>query len=338
MNQFGRLFRVHCFGSSHGPFIGAMIDAPKPGLDLCVADFDQALRRRRGGVLGTTSRVESDQPNLISGWVDGKTTGAPLTLLFENQHQRSGDYQPLEAFYRPGHADWTAQVKYQGYQEKAGGGIFSGRMTLALVAAGVVAKKQLLPQIRIHARMVEVGGVSVENEHDPQIEAMMLACRKAGDAVGGIVECCCEGVPAGWGEPFFDSVESLIAHAVFSIPGVRGVEFGDGFSAARMKASQHNDRYVGPNGQTDKNGAGGINGGITNGNPLVFRVAFKPTNSIEMIQSTWNHETQEMAPLQIKGRHDTCFALRTPVVVESVAAMVLADLQLLSGCGNTCSR
>lgn len=338
MNQFGQFFRVQCFGSSHGPCVGVTIDAPAAGLVLSEADFEAALERRRGGKPGTTSRVEADRPIIVSGCLNGKTTGGPLTLLFENKNHRSEDYDGLTQIFRPGHADWAAEVKYKGFQEKAGGGIFSGRMTLTLVAAGVVARKQLLSSIRIRARVLEVGGMPVDSEDDAELQSLLRTCQQEGDSVGALVECVCEGVPAGWGEPFFNSVESVLAHAVFSIPGVRGIEFGDGFKATAMRGSEHNDPYVADGGRTQKNGAGGVNGGITNGNPIVFRVAFKPTSSIACPQQTWDEHRQQMTALRIGGRHDVCFALRTPVVVESVAAMVLMDFQCANECGNTCIR
>lgn len=333
MNQFGRYFRITCFGSSHGPCIGVTLDAPAAGIPLSATDFQEAVSRRRGGTLGTTSRVEADVPVFLSGLMDGCTTGAPLTMIFENKEQRSQDYKALGQVARPGHADWVAGVRYQGFQETAGGGIFSGRMTLALVAAGVIAKKMLPSSIAIQAKVVELGGFPVREMDDPVVKSLLEQCRQEGDSLGAVVECSCEGVPVALGEPFFDSVESMMAHAVFSIPGVRGVEFGDGFQAARMRGSQHNDPYVGPEGKTAKNGAGGVNGGLTNGNPVVFRVAFKPTSSIPKQQKTWDMESQAMVDLSIRGRHDVCFALRTPVVLESVAALVLLDL-VLAGRGS----
>ena len=220
---------------------------------------------------------------------------------------------------RPGHADFTANVKYGGFQDPRGGGHFSGRLTLPVVAAGVVAKK-VLEDIEIKAELVEVGGCA-DSGRWPEL---LAAAAAEGDSLGGVVQCTATGLPIGLGEPFFDSVESLISHAVFSIPGVRGIEFGDGFAASRMKGSEHNDPF-GPDGPV-KNGAGGVNGGITNGAPLVFRVAFKPTSSIAKAQRTWNFAEEKEDTLRIKGRHDVCFALRTPVIVEAMTAIVLADL------------
>lgn len=320
------------FGESHGPAVGAVLDGVKAGIPLSAEDFRTDLLRRKSGAAGTTPRIESDQPEFLSGLFEGRTTGAPLTILFRNENTRSGDYTTLQGLPRPGHADYTARVKWDGFHDPRGGGHFSGRLTLPVVAAGVVAKKMC--EYTFKARLVEVGGVSGRNraDEDGPSEIWKDALEKAmreGDSLGGIVECRIDGVPAGLGEPFFDPVESLLAHAMFAIPGVRGVEFGDGFQAARMKGSEHNDPFVrdGEAVKPAKNGAGGINGGLTNGGPLVFRVAFKPTSSIAKEQLTLNLATGRQESLRVPGRHDTCFALRTPVIVEALAAVVLADLR-----------
>ena len=319
MNTFGRIFRVSVFGESHGDFIGVTIDGVPEGIDLSVDDFSEDIARRKAGAPGTSPRTEGDEPQIVSGLFDGHTTGAPLTILFRNQNTRPDDYQDFDAIPRPGHADYVASVKWDWANDPRGGGHFSGRMTLPIVAAGVVAKK-VLEGITFDAHLCEVGGCG--NLH--KWPSMLEAAAAEGDSLGGVVECVVSDLPIGLGEPFFDSVESLISHAVFSIPGVRGIEFGDGFKAARMKGSEHNDPF-GPEGPV-KNGAGGVNGGITNGAPLYFRVAFKPTSSISRPQRTWNFATEQMDTLEIKGRHDVCFALRTPVIVEAMAAIVLADL------------
>ena len=339
MNTFGRIFRVSIFGESHGEEIGVVMDGVEPGIDLQESDFARDIDRRRSGAKGTTPRVEADEPHILSGVFEGHTTGAPLTIVFKNTNTRSQDYSKLIDVPRPGHADFTANVKYGGFQDPRGGGPLSGRLTLPLVAAGVVAKKILAEtiseetnghvQFRCNARLVEIGGIADETRW----EAALDAAQQEGDSLGGIVECTVDGIPAGLGEPFWDSVESRLSHALFAIPGVRGVEFGDGFAAARMKGSEHNDCFT-PDGIDGHEGlvtpatnhAGGINGGITNGNPLVFRVAFKPTSSISKAQRTFDFAAGEMTELRVPGRHDTCFALRTPVVVEAMAAIVLADL------------
>jgi chorismate synthase len=402
MNAFGNIFRVSIFGESHGEEIGVVVDGLAPGIPLSEADFAADIARRRSGAKGTTPRVEADEPHILSGVYDGYTTGAPLAIVFYNTNTHSQDYEALQSIPRPGHADYTANLKYGGFQDPRGGGHFSGRLTLPVVAAGVIAKKLLFAtiagatrgrvQFRCDAKLVEIGGLA-----DPAAwDAALDAAQKEGDSLGGVVECTVSGVPAGLGEPFWDSVESRLSHALFAIPGVRGVEFGDGFAAARMKGSEHNDVYApagcghhghgggchGHDGDHEgcgghghggcheagadqgscchehgedheggchghgeghheggccghrrgglvtpaTNHAGGVNGGITNGNPLVFRVAFKPTSSIAKAQETYDFAKGEMTSLQVPGRHDTCFALRTPVIVEAMAAIVLADL------------
>ncbi len=353
MDSFGRKFRVSIFGESHGEAIGVVLDGVQPGIPLSPEDFSKDILRRKSGAKGTTPRIETDEPQILSGVYDGYTTGAPLAIVFRNLNTRSGDYRLFRDVPRPGHADYTASIKWLDFNDPRGGGHFSGRLTLPIVAAGVVAKKMI--GCRVNADIIEIGGVTREEALSARTDAVCgETCLPEGemtpsqiwkdvldkamaerDSVGGIVECRVENVPAGLGEPFFDSVESLVSHAVFSIPGVRGIEFGDGFGAARMKGSEHNDPFdlagqgnlnLHINVRPSKNGAGGINGGITNGNPIVFRVAFKPTSSISRPQKTFNFATGEMTLLEIPGRHDACIALRTPVIVEAMTAIVLADL------------
>ena len=332
MNTFGRKFRVSIFGESHGELIGVVLDGVQPGIELSEEDFVQNLARRKSGAKGTTPRIEEDKPMLVSGVYEGCTTGAPLTIVFRNMNTKSSDYSQFAAMPRPGHADLTAALKWDDYQDPRGSGHFSGRLTLPIVAAGVVAKKMLYsltildetPAKEVNARLVELGGSSDEQTWQEAIDKAM----EEGDSLGAVVECTVPEIDPGYGEPFWDSVESTIAHAIFSIPGVRGLEFGDGFQAAGMKGSEHNDP-IGADGRPLKNGAGGVNGGITNGAPLTFRVAFKPTSSIRKAQQTFNFQTGEMDTLEIKGRHDACFALRTPVVVEAMTAIALADLALM---------
>ena len=362
MNTFGNKFRVSIFGESHGERIGVTLDGVLPGIPLSEADFTQDLARRKAGALGTTPRVEADESEIVSGVYEGHTTGAPLTILFRNENTRSEDYEQFRQHPRPGHADFTANLKFGGFNDPRGGGHFSGRLTLGIVAAGVVAKKMLY-FAQFHATLTEVGGIKEANQWPEALKA----AQADGDSLGGIVECVVENIPIGLGEPFWDSVESRISHAVFAIPGVRGIEFGDGFAAAAMRGSEHNDPFPehhccgghhheegeehhcchgeheeghecqchgdgGCHHHEEEGGehhccgrhkrpqppvtnhAGGVNGGITNGNALVFRVAFKPTASI--------------AKAGIPGRHDVCFALRTPVIVEAMAAIVLVDLAL----------
>ena len=338
MNTYGRKFRVSIFGESHGELIGVTLDGVPAGLELSEQDFEQDILRRKSGSKGTTPRIEADQPHIVSGVFEGHTTGAPLTIVFRNTNTHSSDYSLFAAMPRPGHADLTAALKWDDCQDPRGGGHFSGRLTLPVVAAGVVAKKILkditlldeTPCNEINAKIIELGGVPVSDvpaTQDVAVQQALDAAIKDGDSLGAIIECAVPDIDPGYGEPFWDSVESCLAHAIFAIPGVRGIEFGDGFKAAAMKGSEHNDP-INENGRPTKNGAGGINGGITNGAPVLFRVAFKPTSSIRKAQQTYNFATQQMGELEVPGRHDVCFALRAPVVVEAMAAIVLADLAL----------
>lgn len=333
MDTFGRNYRVSIFGESHGVATGVLLDGVPAGICLSVQDMSADIDRRRSGAKGTTPRRESDIPEILSGVYEGHTTGAPLAVIFRNGNTRSSDYDLFRSIPRPGHADFVAGVKWHGFNDPRGGGHFSGRLTLPLVAAGTVAKKILSmlygDAVTVSAELAEIGGIaSGEPGAMQKWDRILDEAEKEGDSLGGIVECTVTGLPAGIGEPFFCSVESLISQAVFSIPGVRGIEFGDGFNAARMKGSQHNDVFVSEDGKCLSNGAGGINGGITNGNPVTFRVAFKPTSSIRKSQHTYDFSRKEMAGLEVPGRHDVCFALRTPVIVEAAAAIALADLGL----------
>lgn len=324
MNSWGQIFRVSIWGESHGPQVGVSIDGVPAGIALCEEDFSKDLDRRRAGAAGTTPRKESDIPHIVSGVYNGFTTGSPLTIEFVNENTQSGDYRNLVAHPRPSHADLVAQQKWNGYNDPRGGGHFSGRITLGIVAAGVVAKKILGQEAKFSTEIVEIGGV----QDKAKFAEILEAARTAQDSVGGVVECRVKGISAGLGEPFFDSAESLIAHLLFSIPAVKGVEFGKGFEAARMKGSEHNDAIIDESGTTATNNAGGIVGGITNGNELVVRAAIKPTASIAHEQATYNFESNKVEPLVIKGRHDVCIALRAAVVVESAIAIALADLKL----------
>jgi chorismate synthase len=322
MNSFGQSFRSTIFGESHGPSVGITIDGVPAGLPINEDDFVIDIERRKGGLLkGTTPRKEDDKPIFITGVFNNKTTGAPLTILFENKNTRSGDYEKQRAIPRPGHADFVAHEKYGGFEDFRGGGHFSGRLTVCLVAAGVVAKK-LLPGITISANITEVGG-------EKDVEKGLQKAIDAKDSVGGIVECRVSGVPSGLGEPFFNSVESQISHAAFSIPAIKGIEFGAGFKAATMFGSDHNDAIDTAFGHTVTNHAGGVVGGISNGNDIIFRVVVKPTSSTPKEQESWNWDTKAVEKFSVKGRHDLCIALRVPPVLEAVTAMVIADLMQL---------
>lgn len=321
MNVLGRNFKVSLWGESHGPAIGCVVDGVPSGIILKESDFDADIARRKSGAPGTTARNENDKPKILSGVLDGYTTGAPISIMFENADVQSDSYKAYKDTPRPGHADFTAGLRYEMYNDFRGGGHLSGRLTLPMVAAGVIAKKVLEAfKCSVKAEIVELGGLKDKKKWD----AALKQTQAEGDSLGAVVQCEAT-LPAGLGEPIWDSVESLIAHAVFAIPGVRGVEFGDGFRAAAMKGSEHNDPF-GPNGLPAKNGSGGVNGGLTNGAPLLFRVAFKPTSSISKPQNTFNFTEEKMTRLVCGGRHDCCFALRTPPVVEAVTAMVIADL------------
>lgn len=322
MNSFGRIFRISIFGESHGESVGIVIDGCPAGLLLIGDDFLPDLERRKGGTQkGTTPRQEEDLPIFKSGLFNNTTTGAPITILFENKNIRSSDYEKQRAIPRPGHADFVAKTKAGGYEDYRGSGHFSGRLTVALVAAGVIAKK-LLNQIKVESKILEIGG---ETDLDRGLQKAI----DNKDTIGGIIECRVNGLPVGLGEPFFDSVESQLAHIVFAIPAVRGIEFGTGFAAAKMFGIQHNDAIENMQGKTTTNHAGGIVGGLTNGNELVLRIAVKPTSSTPKEQTTLNWETGKAETVSVKGRHDLCIALRVPVILEAVTAIVLADLLLL---------
>jgi chorismate synthase len=328
MNSFGQNFRLSIFGESHGPAIGVVLDGVPAGISLKISDFTADLARRQGGTIpGTTPRREADIPEIVSGLFNGHTTGAPLTILFRNENTRSADYDSLVSHPRPSHADLVAAQKFHNHNDPRGGGHFSGRLTLALVAAGVVAKQILRPHgITVAASIAEIGGSTNPAEFESIISAAMLA----GDSVGGIIECQASGVPPGLGEPFFNSVESVAAHLLFSIPAVKGVEFGSGFYSARMHGSQNNDPITSPSGYTSSNNAGGIVGGISNSNNIYLRVAIKPTPSISTPQNTLNLSSQKIEPLTIHGRHDACITLRANVVVEASLAIILTDFLLVT--------
>jgi chorismate synthase len=322
MNTFGRIFCISIFGESHGEGPGVVIDGCPPGLPLSIEDFLPDLARRQGGnQKGATPRKEDDLPIFKSGLFNGLSTGAPITIFFENKNTRSGDYAKQRAFPRPGHADFVAHNKYGGYEDYRGGGHFSARLTVGIVAAGVIAKK-LLQGITVTSTLTEIGG-------EPDLEKGLQKAIDAKDSIGGIAECRVNGLPIGLGEPFWDSIESVLAHACFAIPAVKGIEFGAGFAAARMFGTQHNDVIENMSGKTTTNNAGGIVGGISNSNELVFRIAIKPTSSTPKDQVTLNWETGTMETFSVKGRHDLCVALRATPILEAMTAIVLADFMLL---------
>lgn len=321
MNSFGNNFRIQVFGESHGKGVGVTVDGMPAGISISENDFLPDLLRRKSGAKGTTPRIEADMPSILSGVFNGYSTGAPITIFFENTNTISKDYSNLKKHSRPGHADFVAEKKFKGFQDYRGGGHFSGRLTLCLVAAGVLAKK-VVSDMNISAQLTEAGGKSNINE------AIDTAI-KNGDSIGGIVNCSVNNVPVGLGEPFFDSVESQIAHLAFAIPAIKGIEFGSGFNASKMTGATHNDNFVNATGKTETNNAGGINGGITNGNTISFNIAVKPTSSISSGQNTYNSASNKIEELKIVGRHDVCIALRVPVVCEAITAIALADLILV---------
>jgi len=322
MNSFGRIFRISIFGESHGRAVGIVVDGCPPGITLAEEDLEADLARRKSGAKGTTSRREDDRPVFLSGVHQGKTTGSPIAVMFHNADVISSDYDMFKDVPRPGHANFVAKKKYEGFSDIRGGGHFSGRLTLGLVTAGVIAKKIINP-IQVKADLLEAGG-------EKNIDKAIQKAIKNGDSIGGIIECRSLNMPVGLGEPFFDSVESLLSHLVFSIPGVKAIEFGSGFKAAAMTGIQHNDPIITLSGKTKTNHAGGVNGGITNSNDLVFRIAVKPTASISKTQHTMNTKMVKMVDLEVKGRHDLCIALRIPVIVEAATAVVLADLMMIN--------
>ena len=316
MNTFGNIFRITLYGESHGKEIGAVVDGCPAGILLSENDMLPDIQRRKTGGYASSTRTENDIPEIRSGIYRGHTTGAPIMVAFCNEDFRDEDYQ-FDGFFRPGHADYAANRKYNGFNNPLGGGQFSGRMTLPLVAAGCIAKK-IIPAMEISARIM------------PECMANVEKALADNDSAGGIVECRIRNLEAGIGEPFFNSLESLISHAIFSIPGAKAIEFGNGIASASMLGSEYNDCIVSSDGRTETNNCGGINGGISNGNEIVFRTYFHPTPSIQKLQKTFNFNAMQMQELEIHGRHDACFALRTPVIVEALAAIVIADLTLIS--------
>ncbi len=323
MNRFGNRFVVSIFGESHSELMGITIDGVSAGLELCLEDFECDLARRASGAKGTTLRHENDKPKIVSGLFNGRTTGAPLTILIENNNTISKDYSNITKQPRPSHADLTAKARFGGYNDYRGGGQFSGRLTAMIVAGGVVAKKLLkLQGIDIEAYIKHIHGKTTSQDIQNVIDTAM----KNGDSVGGVIECKINGLKIGYGEPYFDSIESTISHIVFAIPAIKGIEFGKGFDSGLEFGSLHNDTIINNSGKTSQNNSGGINGGISNGNDIIFRVAVKPTPSISLPQQTLNIENNKIETLEIKGRHDCCIALRVAPVLEAAAAIALCNI------------
>ena len=326
MNSFGSLFRVHIYGESHGSGIGVLIDGVPSGIKLTLEDFTKDLSKRKSGKIGTTPRKEDDIPNIISGVFNDFTTGAPINIFFEIKNTDSKVYTDFKSHPRPGHADFSATKKYSGFNDIRGGGHFSGRLTLALVAAGVIAKKIL--NNFIFSSEIESIGILNKLEFDKKLENYLLETAHSGDSLGGTISLTIKNVPIGLGEPFFDSVESVLSSIIFSIPGIKGIEFGAGFKGTEFLGSKFNDCFIDKSGKTSSNNNGGINGGITNGNDIFLKVAVKPTSSIFKPQETFNFKDKNIQSLKINGRHDVAFLLRVPIVLENAVAIALADLYL----------
>jgi chorismate synthase len=347
-NTFGRVFRFSTWGESHGPALGAVVDGCPPGLELSETDIQPWLDKRRPGTSRfTTQRQEPDKVRILSGVFDGRTTGTPISLMIENVDQRSKDYSEVAQAFRPGHADYAYDVKY-GFRDYRGGGRSSARETAARVAAGAVARL-VIPEVRIRACLVELGGDPLDRAafDDAQIDANPFFCpdaaaalrweaivdgaRKRGSSVGAIVECVAEGVPPGWGSPLYAKLDSELAAACMSINAVKGVEIGDGFGVARLTGETNADPMrPGNDGKPIflANHAGGIAGGISTGQPVVVRVALKPTSSILTEVETIDREGKA-AEIRTKGRHDPCVGIRAAPVVEAMMALVLADQKLM---------
>ncbi len=349
-NTFGNQITITLFGESHGPQIGAVVDGLAPGMDVDLEFMRKQLELRKPHGKISTQRVEADEPKIVSGVFEGKTTGTPLCILFENSNTKSKDYSKTKDLMRPGHADFTAAEKYHGFADYRGGGHFSGRLTTPLVAVGAILIQALQKKgIYIGSHIQKCGTIEdqrfvdsveeickvnellfpvLDEEKAKEMYAYVEQAATEGDSVGGVLETVVLGMPSGVGEPWFDTMESMLAHGMFSIPAVKGVEFGAGFGFAEMKGSEANDAFEVKDGTviTKTNHNGGINGGITNGMPVRFQTVIKPTSSIYKEQDTVNMETMENTKLQIEGRHDPAIIHRARVVVDSMTAIVLADL------------
>ena len=322
MNSIGKIFKIAIYGESHGKGVGVTIDGVPPGIEISKEDFTDDLLRRKSDKKGTTKRKEVDIPEIQSGIFKDKTTGTPVNIFFENRDVKSESYKKVQEIPRPGHADFTAKYKYKGFNDYRGGGMFSGRLTAGIVAAGVIAKKLISP-VNIKSDIIEIGGKK-------NYKKILKKAIKEKDSLGGIIECSVNNISAGLGEPYFDSVESIISHMIFSIPGIIGIEFGKGFNGTRMRGSEFNDSIINKEGKTETNNCGGVNGGITNGNQLLFRAAVKPTPTISKKQKSFNLKKEEITEVEYGGRHDAAFILRMPVIIEAAVSIVLADLILIN--------
>lgn len=352
-NTLGNSITITLFGESHGTQIGAVLDGIAPGIDVDLEFMQKQLNLRKPHGKISTQRVEADVPNIVSGVFEGKTAGTPLCILFENNNTKSKDYSQIKNMMRPGHADYTAIEKYHGYADYRGGGHFSGRLTAPIVAIGAILIDALKKKgILIGSHMIQCGSIQdkcfsnyeeevlkvneltfpvLDEKVAKEMHSYIEEAASEGDSVGGVLETVITGLPAGIGEPWFDTMESMLAHGIFSIPAVKGVEFGKGFAFAQMKGSEANDPFEIKDGAvvTKTNNNGGINGGITNGMPVLFNTVIKPTPSIFKMQETVNTETLENVSYQIQGRHDPAIIHRARVVVDSITAIVVSDMLAL---------
>lgn len=322
MNTFGELFKIMLYGESHQQAIGIVVDGMTPGTFIDEALIKEDLIQRNPVAIGTTPRKEPDEFMITSGVLNGKATGSPIHIMIENVNVRSKDYDALKSHPRPGHADYVAHMKYHGFQDPRGGGRFSGRLTAPLVMAGSLAK-MMLPFTFSH-QLTQVGSLTDMS----QIDLYLTKIQEEKDSVGGIIEVTVRGLPVGIGEPMFSKLESKIGQMLFSLPAVKGVQFGTGFEGITLKGSEFNDVILDERGTTQTNHSGGVSGGISNGNPLKVKVFIKPTSSISKPQSSFKYDTQVLETLEVKGRHDVCIARRAGIVVENAIAIVLADLYL----------
>lgn len=349
-NTFGNALCITLFGESHGEAIGCVIDGISPGIEIDKEFIASQLEKRKGINSLSTQRREMDEVKILSGVFEGRTTGTPVCIMIENADTKSKDYSKMKDLARPGHADYTAECRYGGFQDYRGGGHFSGRLTAPLVAAGAIALKALEAKgIKIATHIYDCGGLKdreFENYEEDfkllrelempvlceikrkEFAAVIETCKRNGDSIGGILATAVTGMPAGVGEPWFDTVEGMLSHALFSVPAVKGVEFGAGFGFSKMRGSEANDSFYldGDTVKTRTNNNGGINGGITNGMPITFRCAIKPTPSIYKKQETVNFREKKDEELLIEGRHDPAIIHRARVVIDSITALTLCDL------------
>ncbi len=355
-NSIGQRLVLTSFGESHGKSIGAVLDGCPAGLEIDESEIQKMLDYRKPGTsLITTQRKEEDKVEIISGVFRGFTTGAPITMVIWNSDQKSKDYENLKTKLRPGHSDYPAMIKYNHYNDYRGGGRFSGRLTATHVMGGAIARKLLSVTLGIETNSftTQIGKIKMQKEFDQKMKKSIyknevrcpdeptakkmresiLNARKKGDSLGGIIESITTNIPVGLGEPIFSSLESDLSKAIFSIPSVKGIEFGSGFAGSELLGSENNDLYTIKQGRivTKTNNSGGILGGISNGMPITIRIAFKPASSIAKKQTTVDIKTKKVSTLQVQGRHDPCVVPRAPPVVDSLVALTIADHALLSG-------